>query len=190
MRKILFNLFAMMCLLNVNTFAKEFVLDKAHTHVGFKIKHLQISNVKGNFQDYDAVIDFDPAKLEFKKLEALIRVNSINTENQARDNQLQQDDFFKTKQYPDMVFIMKHYEKIDNQKGKMSGKLTIAGVSKDIVLDTEIGGIIKDQDGKQKIGFSLNGKIKRSDFQFALGTSTIALSDEIELNIEVEANEK
>ncbi|EJK3636446.1 YceI family protein, partial [Campylobacter jejuni] len=111
-------------------------------------------------------------------------------ENQTRDNHLQQDDFFKAKKYPDMTFTMKKYEKIDNEKGKMTGTLTIAGVSKDIVLDTEIGGVVKGKDGKEKIGFSLNGKIKRSDFKFAASTSTITLSDDINLNIEVEANEK
>ncbi len=89
-----------------------------------------------------------------------------------------------------MTFTMKKYEKIDNEKGKMTGTLTIAGVSKDIVLDTEIGGVVKGKDGKEKIGFSLNGKIKRSDFKFATSTSTITLSDDINLNIEVEANEK
>ncbi|EAL9108944.1 polyisoprenoid-binding protein, partial [Campylobacter coli] len=94
------------------------------------------------------------------------------------------------KQFPNMTFVMKKYEKIDNEKGKMTGTLTITGVSKDVVLDTEIGGTAKGKDGKEKVGFSLNGKIKRSDFNFAPGTSTITLSDDINLNIEVEANEK
>ncbi|MBM0636856.1 YceI family protein [Campylobacter sp. VicNov18] len=190
MKKVLLNLFAVMFFLHVGASAKEFVLDKSHTDLGFKIKHLQISNVKGNFKDYSAVIDFDSMNLEFKKLEVVVKVASIDTDNQARDNYLQQDDFFKTHKYPDMTFVMKKYEKIGDHKGKMTGVLTIAGVSKDIVLNTEIGGVIKDQNSKEKIGFSLNGKIKRSDFQFAINTSTITLSDEISLDIEVEANEK
>ncbi|EKQ4759490.1 polyisoprenoid-binding protein [Campylobacter coli] len=185
MKKILLSSLVAASLLSAGLFAKEYTLDKTHTDVGFKIKHLQISNVKGNFQDYDAVIDFDPASFEFKKLEATIKVASVNTDNQTRDNHLQQNDFFKAKQFPNMTFVMKKYEKIDNEKGKMTGTLTITGVSKDVVLDTEIGGTAK---GRWKS--SLNGKIKRSDFNFAPGTSTITLSDDINLNIEVEANEK
>ncbi|EPW7801319.1 TPA: polyisoprenoid-binding protein [Campylobacter coli] len=190
MKKILLSSLVAASLLSAGLFAKEYALDKTHTDVGFKIKHLQISNVKGNFQDYDAVIDFDPASFEFKKLEATIKVASVNTDNQTRDNHLQQNDFFKAKQFSNMTFVMKKYEKIDNEKGKMTGTLTITGVSKDVVLDTEIGGTAKGKDGKEKVGFSLNGKIKRSDFNFAPGTSTITLSDDINLNIEVEANEK
>ena len=190
MKKILLSSLVAASLLSSAVFAKDYTLDKTHTNVGFKIKHLQISNVKGNFKNYDAVIDFDPASAEFKKLEATIKVASVNTENQTRDNHLQQSDFFDAKKYPDLSFVMKKYEKIDNEKGKMTGTLTLAGVSKDVVLDTEIGGVAKGQNGKEKVGFSLNGKIKRSDFKFASSSSTITLGDEIALEIEVEANEK
>lgn len=89
MKKILLSSLVAASLLSAGLFAKEYTLDKTHTDVGFKIKHLQISNVKGNFQDYDAVIDFDPASFEFKKLEATIKVASVNTDNQTRDNHLQ-----------------------------------------------------------------------------------------------------
>lgn len=190
MKKIFLSSVLAFSLLGSAAFAKEFTLDKSHTNVGFKIKHLQISNVNGSFKDYNAVIDFDPKTFEFKKLEATIKVSSVNTENQTRDNHLLQDDFFKAKKYPDMTFVMKKYEKISNEKGKMTGVLTIAGVSKEVVLDTEIGGVIKAKDGKEKVGFALNGLIKRSDFKFASSTSTITLSDDIKLIIEAEVLEK
>lgn len=190
MKKILLSSLLAVSLLSTGLFAKEYTLDKAHTDIGFKIKHLQISNVKGNFKDYSAVIDFDPKSAEFKKLEATIKVASVNTENETRDNHLRQDDFFKAKKYPNMTFTMKKYEKISNEKGKMIGTLTLAGVSKDISLETEIGGFAKGKDGKEKVGFSLSGKIKRSDFKFAPNTSTLTLGDEVKLDIEAEANEK
>lgn len=97
MKKVLLSSLVAVSLLSTGLFAKEYTLDKAHTDVGFKIKHLQISNVKGNFKDYSAVIDFDPASAEFKKLDVTIKIASVNTENQTRDNHLQQDDFFKAK---------------------------------------------------------------------------------------------
>ena len=190
MKKIFLSSFLAASLLSSGLFAKEYVLDKTHSDVGFKIKHLQISNVKGNFKDYDAVIDYDPQSAEFKKLEANIKVSSINTENKNRDEHLQKNDFFKAQQFSQMTFVMKNYQKISNEKGKMNGTLTIAGVSKDIVLDTEIGGTAKTKDGKEKVGFSLSGQIKRSDFNFAPESSTVTLGDEVNLDIEVEANEK
>lgn len=189
MKKIILSSLLVASLFSASLLAKEYDVDKSHTNVGFKIKHLQISNVNGNFKDYSAVIDFDPTNYEFKKLEATIKVASVNTENQTRDNHLQQDDFFKAKQYPDMTFVMKNYEKTSKEKGKMTGTLTIAGVSKDITLDTEIGGVAT-QNGKEKIGFSLSGKIKRTDFNFASGSSNITLGNDVDINVEVEAAAK
>lgn len=190
MKKLFLTAIATALLLCSSLLAKDYTLDKTHTDVSFKIKHLQISNVRGNFKDYDAVIDFDPQSKEFKRLEATIKVASVDTDNKTRDNHLQQDDFFKAKKFPDMTFVMKKYEKSGDDRGKMTGILTIAGVSKEIVLDTEIGGVIKLDSMKEKIGFSLKGLIKRSEFNFAPSTKTITLGDEIWLDIEVEANEK
>ncbi|QOR01892.1 YceI family protein [Campylobacter sp. 2014D-0216] len=190
MKKLFFSSLVAVSILTSATFAKDFSLDKAHTSVAFKIKHLQISNVNGNFKDYDATIDFDSANFEFKKLQANIKVASINTENKARDAHLQQDDFFKAKAHPNITFTMSKYEKISNEKGKMYGALNIAGVSKDIVLETEIGGVIKTDSGKEKAGFTLQGQIKRSDFNFAPDTTSLTLGDEVQINIEAEINEK
>ncbi|WP_139451793.1 YceI family protein [Campylobacter armoricus] len=190
MKKFLLGSVIIASLVNVNIFAKDFNLDKTHSNVAFKIKHLQISNVNGNFKDYNADIDFDSSSFQFNKLEAKIKVSSINTDNKARDAHLQQDDFFKAKTYPDIIFTMDKYEKISNEKGRMYGNLNIAGVSKKIVLDTEIGGVIKTDSGKEKAGFTLQGQIKRSDFSFAPETSTLTLGDEIQINIEAEMNEK
>ncbi|MCR2064606.1 YceI family protein [Campylobacter helveticus] len=190
MKKLLFSSLLAASLLSPALMAKDYVLDKTHTDIGFKIKHLQISNVKGNFKDYDAVIDFDPATNEFKKLEAKVKIASVDTDNKTRDNHLLQDDFFKAKKHPEMTFVMKKYEKKGDDEGKMSGTLTIAGVSKDIVFDTEIGGVAKGRDGKEKIGFTLESEIKRSEFKFAPSTSNLTLSDEVKIIVEVEANEK
>ncbi|MCR6578903.1 YceI family protein [Campylobacter insulaenigrae] len=190
MKRILIGSLVFATLLSNASLAKEFIIDQAHSNVGFKIKHLQISNVNGNFKTYNANIDFDNKEMKFNKLEAKINVTSINTENKARDTHLLQSDFFNAKTYPEMTFTMSKYEKISNEKGKMHGSLNIAGISKDIVLDTEIGGVIKTDKGKEKAGFNLQGEIKRSDFKFAPNTPTLTLSDEIQINIEIEMNEK
>ncbi|TQR30607.1 protein yceI precursor [Campylobacter sp. MIT 99-7217] len=189
MKKILASSLVVASLFATSLSATEFTLDKTHTNVGFKIKHLQISNVSGNFKDYEGLIDFDEASKSFNKIQATIKVASVDTDNQTRDNHLQQDDFFKAKKYPDMTFVMKSYKKVSDTEGKVTGTLTIAGVKKDITLDAEIGGI-GEQRGTKKLGFSLSGMIKRSDFKFAKDTSTITLSDEIKLQIDIEANAK
>ena len=189
MKKLLLSSLVAASLLGSSLMAAEFALDKAHTNVGFKIKHLQISTVNGNFKDYDGSIDFDEAGNTFKKIEATIKVASVNTDNSTRDNHLQQADFFNAKKFPKLTFVMKSYQKTSDTAGKVNGTLTITGVSKDVVLDAEIGGIGEMQ-GKKKLGFSLTGAIKRSDFNFASSISTITLSDEVKLQIDVEANAK
>ena len=187
MKKLVFISALVASVFALNLTAKEYTIDKSHSNVGFKIKHLSISNVSGNFKDYSAVIDYENGEL--KKLEAKIKVSSINTENKGRDDHLQQDDFFKAKKHPEITFVMKSFKKAGKNKGKISGTLSIAGVAKDIVLDAEIGGTA-EQRGVEKLGFSLNGKIKRSDFNFAPSSSTASLGDEITLNVEIEAEAK
>lgn len=170
-----------------SAFAQEYIVDKAHSEVSFKIKHLQITNVTGKFKDYEAVVDYDKNNATFNKLQANIKIISVDTDNQTRDNHLQQADFFDSKKFPEMIFVMKKYKKEDNENGKMIGDLTIAGVTKEITLDVEIGGVAKGKDGKERLGFSLNGKIKRSEFNLAPKSSTIALGDDVKISVEVEA---
>ena len=184
------SLVSAVCVFGSLAFAQEYIVDKAHSQVGFKIKHLQITNVNGKFKDYDAVIDFDKNKNIFNKLQANIKIASVDTDNKTRDNHLQQADFFDSKKFPDMIFVMKKYKKEDNENGKVIGDLTISGVTKEVVLDTEIGGVAKGKDGKERIGFSMSGKIKRSNFNLAPKSSNIALGDDVKISIEVEAYEK
>lgn len=176
------------CLLAPSLFAKPYQIDKVHSRVGFQIKHLQISHVQGDFKDYSAVIDFDPAHATFKRLEATIKAASVDTANQNRDDDLRSDSFFKVQKFPHITFVMQKYQKIDPENGRVFGTLSIAGVAKKVVLNAQIGGVAK-QDGQEKVGFSLHGKIKRSDFKFAPGESTLTIGDEVTLNIEVEAAE-
>ncbi|WP_104696106.1 YceI family protein [Helicobacter salomonis] len=177
------------CVLSAGLVAQEYEIDKAHSHVGFKVKHLKVSSVRGDFQDYSAIIDYDPASHTFKKLEATIKADSINTRNSKRDTHLRSDDFFKVAEYPDLHFVMHEYQKLDSKRGRVVGTLNIAGVSHKVVLQAEIGGIAQ-QNGRKKLGFSLNGKINRADFKFAPSTSIHSVGDAIALNIEVEAAQK
>lgn len=164
-------------------FAGQYVIDPAHSYVGFKIKHMKISNVKGSFSDYKSVIEFNEDKKQPTKIESVIKVTSVDTGIEKRDNHLRTADFFDVEKFPEMRFVMKEF------KGdKIVGDLTIKGVTKPVVLDYDFGGITKNKEGKNLIGFSLEGEIKRSEF--GIGEESAMVGDEVKLQIEVEAPAK
>lgn len=167
--------------------AKEFVIDTAHTNVGFSIKHLMISNVKGNFETYTGDIDFDPASKTFKTLTAKIDAASINTDNAKRDEHLRSADFFDVAKFKTIEFAM-----TGMKDSKMMGNLTIHGITKEVVLDTTLHGMI-DFQGKKRIGFTLEGKINRKDFGLSwnkvLESGGLVVDETVRLVIDIEAIE-
>lgn len=174
--------------------ASPFALDVSHSEVGFSVKHLMISNVKGKFGMFDAKIDFDTKTKTFKALSATIDTDSVNTDNDRRDEHLKAADFFNAEKYDEMKFVMTSYTKKSDDEGKMKGNLTIKGVTKPVTLDVEIGGVGKGFKGETRVGFTLSGKINRKDFGLTwnktLETGGVVVGDEVKLNVEVEAKEK
>ena len=172
--------------------ASEYSLDKAHTNVGFTVKHMMITNVNGNFDTYDANIDFDLTSKTFKTFKANVDTTSINTGIEKRDDHLRSDDFFASEKFPKMSFEMISY-KADGDEGEMKGNLTIRGITKPITLKVEDIATIKDK-GKNKVGFSLEGKINRTDFDLkwnkALELGGVAVAEEVKIKVDVEAVEK
>ena len=173
--------------------ASVYTLDAGHTNVGFSVKHLMITNVKGDFKKYDATIDFDAATKSFKVFKANIDTASVNTGIEKRDNHLKSDDFFLSEKFPKMTFEMKSYES-NGDEGKMSGDLTIRGITKPVVLDVEDLATIKDFEGNTRVGFTLNGKINRMDYDLkwnkALELGGVAVSEEVKIIVDVQAKEK
>lgn len=172
--------------------ASEYSLDVTHTDVGFSVKHLMITNVKGKFRTFDARIDFDAKSKTFKVFEAVVDTNSVDTANVKRDNHLRSEDFFLTEKYPKMTFVMKSYE-ADGDEGVMKGDLTIRGVTKAVSLNVEEIGTIKDFKGNNRVGFTLSGKINRLDYGLkwnkALELGGFAVGDKVKIVVEVEAVE-
>lgn len=170
--------------------ASDFEIDKTHSQVSFKVKHMMISNVQGTFKAYDAEIEFDKNTMQFTSLSAEIETKSVDTGIEKRDNHLRSADFFDATKNPLITFEMTSY-KGDKEEGKMDGNLTIRGVSKAVTLDVEIGGIIKDPAGLTRLGFVLEGKIKRKDFGLKwnklLEAGGLAVSETVKLTIEIEA---
>ena len=168
--------------------AKEFVIDNTHSNIGFSIKHMMISNVKGNFNIYSADIDYDTDKKVFTKLSAKIEAASIDTGISKRDDHLKSSDFFDVEKFKTIDFVM-----TSMKDGKVHGTITIHGITKSLVLESTVHGVIKDFQGHQRVGFTLEGKLNRKDFGLVwnkiLEGGGLTVDDTVNLSIEVEAIE-
>ena len=173
--------------------ATPYSLDDSHTQVGFSVKHLMITNVKGEFKTYNADIDFDAKTKKFKSFKADVETKSVDTGIEKRDEHLRSEDFFLSEKFPKMTFVMKSY-KADGNKGKMSGDLTIKDVTKAVTLDVDDIATVKDFQGNNRVGFTLKGKINRMDYGLkwnkALETGGLAVSEEVKILVEIEAIEE
>lgn len=166
-------------------------IDPAHTEIAFKVKHLMITHVKGVFREFDADIyttgeDFMTAEIDF-----WLNPDSINTGDEKRDAHLKSMDFFDTQNHKQITFIGNTIEKVDNDGSfELYGDLTIKGIKKQIKLDVEFGGIMKDPWGNEKAGFSVNGKINRKDWDLnwnaALESGGFLVSDTVNISCEVQ----
>ena len=154
-------------------------LDPAHSEITFKVRHMMISNVKGEFKNFS--IDLESADDEFKnvKANATIDTASISTNNTDRDNHLKSAEFFNAEAHPQITF------ETDSLNEDVTGNLTINGVTKPVKLEVDFGGINVDPWGQTKAGFSFEGKIKRSDFGLnwnaALEAGGVMVSDEVKI---------
>lgn len=165
-------------------------LDTTHSEIGFKVKHMMITNVSGSFGKFDATVetqgnDFSTANIEFNA-----ELDSISTGNGDRDNHLKSGDFFDAAKYPRLGFVSTKLVKKDEGNFALHGDLTIRDVTKPVKLDVEFGGIGKDPWGNEKAGFTITGKINRTDFSLnwnaALETGGVLVSEKVKLYAEVQ----
>jgi len=173
---------------NKNKKSVKWVLDPSHSELNFKVKHLMISNVKGEFKNFLAEIDNEDFKNGLVKVD--IETSSIFTNSTDRDNHLKSADFFDVENHPAMTFESTSFKKVDDNDYKLKGLLTVKGISKEVVLDVEFGGTNKDPWGNEKAGFSYAGKINRKDWGLnwntALETGGVLVSDEVHIGGEVQ----
>lgn len=166
----------------------KWVLDPTHSELNFKVKHLMITNVKGEFRTFNAAIegeDFTTAPLSVQ-----VDTESIFTNNNDRDGHLKSPDFFDVAQYPSITFTGKSFKKVDDDEYTLTGDLTIKDVTKEVSLQVTYGGVNKDPWGNQKAGFSVKGKINRNDFGLtwnaALETGGVLVSEDVKIDGEVQ----
>lgn len=165
-------------------------IDAAHSEVTFKVKHLMIASVTGQFKEFDGSMtaekpDFTDASIDFEAL-----VNSITTGNDQRDGHLKSDDFFAAEKYPKLTFKSTAIQKLDEETYNLTGNLTIRDVTKPVTLKVTYGGQIIDPWGQTKLGFEIEGKINRKDFGLTWSATTetggIVVSDDVKLHLNIE----
>lgn len=165
-------------------------LDPSHSHVGFAVKHLMVSTVRGQFHQYSATIDLDTADLTKARIRAEIDVASIDTREEKRDEHLRSADFFDAAQHPKIVFVSKSITRVDDETYRVIGDMTIRGTTREVTLDAEYAGVQKDPWGGTRTGFSLTGSVDRREFGLtwnaALETGGVLVGDKVKLAIEVE----
>jgi polyisoprenoid-binding protein YceI len=166
-------------------------IDPVHSTAGFKIRHLMVANVRGEFPGLSGIITFDPASPANSRVEADIDVKTITTRDDQRDTHLKSPDFFDVEKFPTMRFVSRKVVPNGNGESKVIGDLTIHGVTKEVTLDVEgPSPEVKDPWGNTKSGIAASTKIKRSDFGLtwnaALETGGVLVGDDVQIHIEAE----
>lgn len=168
-----------------------FDIDKAHTTVGFKVRHLGLSNVTGTFADYAVRFTLDPADLTSMSVAARIEVASVDTGNERRDADLRSDNFFDAEQHPQIRFQSTSVTEVDGNAFKLAGDLTIHGVTKPVVLDGELIGVAPGPMGKQRVGIEAHTTIDRRDFGLTWNRLTeaggVIAGHEVTIMLDIEA---
>lgn len=169
----------------------KWAIDKTHSEIGFNVKHLMISRVRGSFTKFDANIYTHLKDFTTADIDLWIDVSSITTGDEKRDEHLKSADFFDVQNHRQISFITKEIEKSDTSIDHVLwGELTMKGVTKNIKLNIEFGGIINDPWGNERAGFIVTGKINRSDWGLVwntvLETGGVMVSDEVTISCEIE----
>jgi polyisoprenoid-binding protein YceI len=163
--------------------------DAAHSHVGFTVRHMVVSKVRGSFDTFDAKLTIADDPLQ-STVEATIDLASINTGDEGRDGHVKGGDFFDIEQYPTMEFRSTGIRP-NGSDYALDGELTIKGVTKPVTLELEFNGVTKDPWGGTRAGFSASGEVNRGDYGIsynaALETGGVLIGEKLKIEIEIEA---
>ncbi len=164
--------------------------DPAHSKVGFAVKHMGIANVRGEFTDYAGTLEVGD-DLSNARITGSAKVASVSTGEDQRDAHLRSPDFFDAEQFPELRFESTRIEQLDDEQYRVTGNLTIHGVTNEVVLHAELEGADTDPWGNDRIALEITGKISRGDYDMkfnqALGSGNMLVADKVALLIEVSA---
>ena len=169
----------------------RWTVDPVHSHVGFSVRHMMVTTVRGTFTTYSGTFELDPNDFTKSKISGEIEVASVDTKNADRDNHLRTNEFFDVANHPKITFTSTKIDK-NGDDYVVHGDLTLRGVTKSIALDAEFAGVSKNAYGQTIIGVSAHGTISREEFGVKYGnalleTGGVAIGDKVKLEIEVQA---
>ncbi|TLP39449.1 YceI family protein [Arcobacter arenosus] len=169
-------------------YAGTYNVDASHSNVGFKVKHLMISNVTGKFDKFSGSFEFDEKSGKVTSVDGTVEVASINTDNEKRDGHLKSADFFDAGKYPTITFKV---DKIEDEKAY--GKFTMRGVTKDVEFDIENTATVTDPWGNKRVGVEISGKVNRKDYGVnwnkALEAGGVVVDETVKIIVELEGIE-
>ena len=182
-----------LALLTTSVYAETYAIDPVHSTIGFGATHLMVSQVKGQFTDYQGTVTFDPANADTNAADVTIQAKSVDTGNADRDKHLSGPDFLDVEKFPTLTFKSNSIKK-EGDKYSISGDLTIHGVTKPITIPATINGPVKSPFGTHVIGISGQKTINRKDFGIEFNKQMdqggYVVGEEILLDISVEASKK
>ncbi|MBN1278482.1 MAG: YceI family protein [Chlorobium sp.] len=189
--------FVRICALGIALMIPDFALastwkiDQDHSSVGFSVKHLMVSNVRGSFTRFSGTVDLDDRDITAAKVSATIDASSINTNVQKRDDHLRGADFFDVAKYSNITFVSKKWSRIPDGKMKVTGNLAMHGITKQVVLNVEpFSKEIRDAWGKTRRATTATARINRQDFGItwnkALDAGGLTIGDEVDIVLEME----
>ncbi|MFF1549235.1 YceI family protein [Streptomyces sp. NPDC058291] len=169
----------------------EYAIDPAHSTIGFTARHAMVTNVKGRFTDFTGSLRLDGVDPSRSTASIDVTMDSIDTGSADRDGHLKSADFFKTDEFPAMSFRSTSAEALGGDDYRVTGELSILGVTKPLIIDLEFNGSAKDPFGNERVGFEGKAEILRSEWGLtwnaALETGGVLISDKIKLNFDISA---
>ncbi|MEU3348369.1 YceI family protein [Streptomyces sp. NPDC006700] len=169
----------------------EYTIDPSHTTLGFVARHAMVTNVKGKFNDFTGALHLDGTDPAGSTASIDVTMDSIDTGSADRDGHLKSADFFKTEEFPQMTFRSTKAEALGGDDYRITGDLTILGVTKPLTIDLEFNGAAKDPFGNERVGFEGKAEILRSEWGLtwnaALETGGVLVSDKIKLSFDISA---
>jgi polyisoprenoid-binding protein YceI len=167
----------------------DYVIDPAHTRIGFVARHAMVTKVRGSFTEVEGKVHLDEQSPGQSSAQIVIAVNSIDTGNADRDAHLRSNDFFAMDEFPEINFVSTAAEKVGDEDFKLTGDLTVKGVTNSVIIDFEYQGSAKDPFGNLRAGFEGKATINRKDFgvsfNAALETGGVLVGDKVTLEFDV-----
>ena len=186
-------LFSMVSAIATNAQTTVWKADKAHSNVNFTVTHLMISEISGNFKEYDVNVSMNGEDFKTADIQAVIKTASVNTENEGRDKHIRSDDFFNADSFPNMTFKSEKIEQMGTDTYKIYGSLTIRNATKPVVLDAKYKGK-QDAWGTTKLGFKATTTINRFDYDVKwdkkMDAGGFIVANNVDITLQMELNKQ